>query len=352
MDIYVLDKHLERVGIVDDAISAIWTPRYSREGDFEIEAAACVRNLELLSPGNRLARANDDMVGIVRSVEIKTDADNGDVVIAKGPDLKAVLGQRIVWGQVGHAGPLSDFLRRLVSENAVDPLSPSRKIPGLRIGSFECLGDVALEVQVTGGNLAEIISSYCSAFSAGWRVRLDGREMVVECYKGLDRTDRQSLNNRVTFSSAYDNLASTNYLYDGSGFRNSALVAGEGEGSARKLASVGAAAGLDRYECFVDARDLSSDTDDGPLTPEQYSAALEARGSEKLVELAAVESYDGEVQHDVVFEYGRDYYLGDVVNVVNRLGVSGYARIVETIECEDAEGRRMVPVFEDWEVAR
>lgn len=350
MNIYVLDKNLERIGIIDDAISVIWTPRYSREGDFEIEAAASARNMELLAPGNRLARTDNDMVGIVRSVEIRTDADDGDVVIAKGPDLKAVLGQRIVWGQVCYSGSTSGFLRRLITDNAVAPAASSRKVPGLRLGNIVGL-DGMLEVQVTGANLEDTVVSYCEANSVGWRVRLEGSDMVVECYEGLDRTDRQSANNRVTFGTAYDNLASTNYLFDGANYRNAALVAGEGEGSARKVASVGVASGIDRYESFVDARDLSSETDAGTLAPAQYLAALEARGSEKLVESASTESYDGEVQHDVVFKYGRDYLLGDVVNVVNKLGIPGYARIVEAIECEDAEGYRIVPVFEDWEVA-
>lgn len=41
-------------------------------------------------------------------------------------------------------------------------------------------------------------------------------------------------------------------------YRNVALVAGEGEGLDRKTIPVGAAEGMERYELYVDARDVSS----------------------------------------------------------------------------------------------
>ena len=55
--------------------------------------------------------------------------------------------------------------------------------------------------------------------------------------------------------------------------------------------------GLFRRELYIDARDLQSDSDpDKPLTEEEYTAVLTARGKEKLAEHQLVRSFSAEVR--------------------------------------------------------
>lgn len=83
--------------------------------------------------------------------------------------------------------------------------------------------------------------------------------------------------------------------------------------------------GLSRRELYIDARDLQSDSDpDKPLTPEEYSAILTARGREKLAEHKLVQSLSTDVRtRNATYEFGVDYQLGDTITDIDeRLGVT------------------------------
>lgn len=83
--------------------------------------------------------------------------------------------------------------------------------------------------------------------------------------------------------------------------------------------------GLARREIYIDARDLQSDSDpDNPLTPEEYTAVLTARGREKLAENKLVRSFSTEVRtYNPTYTYGEDYQLGDTITAIDdRLGIT------------------------------
>ena len=46
----------------------------------------------------------------------------------------------------------------------------------------------------------------------------------------------------------------------------------------------------------------------------------------------------------------KDYFLGDIVQVINEYGISATPRIIEIIESEDENGTSVVPTFSTWEV--
>ena len=83
-------------------------------------------------------------------------------------------------------------------------------------------------------------------------------------------------------------------------------------------------AGLSRRELYIDARDLQSDSDpDNLLTPEQYTALLINRGTEKLAEKQLVQSFSTEVRTlRPTYVYDEDYRLGDTITCIDeRLGL-------------------------------
>ncbi|MBR6503064.1 MAG: hypothetical protein IKT42_06435, partial [Clostridia bacterium] len=126
-------------------------------------------------------------------------------------------------------------------------------------------------------------------------------------------------------------------------YKNVALVAGEGEGTARKTASIGTASGLDRYELFVDARDVSSN--DGAISANEYTNLLLERGAQNLSETVITESIEGEIEPNYTYVLNRDYFLGDIVDVINDYGVTMSPRIIEVIECTDTNGYTCIPTF-------
>lgn len=82
------------------------------------------------------------------------------------------------------------------------------------------------------------------------------------------------------YSDEFGTLPNLQILDDYSEFKNYVIVAGEGEGLSRVITSVGTATGGDRYELFVDARDLQKEH----LTQAEYLETLRARGVDKLRE--------------------------------------------------------------------
>lgn len=54
MDIFVLDSGFNQIGIVDIFESFIWTERYAKPGDFELQVPRTKENLNLLKKDNWL----------------------------------------------------------------------------------------------------------------------------------------------------------------------------------------------------------------------------------------------------------------------------------------------------------
>ena len=77
-----------------------------------------------------------------------------------------------------------------------------------------------------------------------------------------------------------------------------------------------------------------------------YYGYLTDRGLSVLGEFGPVVSFSGEVEPNVNFIYGTDYFLGDIVTIRNEYGISVRARIVEVQEVYDDNGYSVTPKFE------
>ena len=99
MDLYILDKSLETIGIIDVFTSVIWTKRYFSAGDFELYLPASSNNIKLLQTGNYVKRLDDDTVMIIEKIQITTDAETGNFLTVSGRSLEILLARRIVWKQ-------------------------------------------------------------------------------------------------------------------------------------------------------------------------------------------------------------------------------------------------------------
>jgi len=207
-----------------------------------------------------------------------------------------------------------------------------------------------IRAQYTGNNLLETTQEICKSYGLGFRAVTDNHAIVkprIELMEGTDRSEGQERNSPVIFAAEYENLLSSSYLLDTSKYKNVAIVAGEGEGKARKRATYGSASGLHRREMFVDARDLS--TNDGEISDDDYTAQLVARGAENIAENPITEAFDGEID-TTNFVLDEDYTLGDIVTVENEYGIRKNVRIAAIVECWDENGYTAIPTYENVEV--
>lgn len=261
IDLIVYDKNLQPVALVDNYISLIWTPRYVLIGDCEIKVAATVENINIFQREYYIGRNDDKMLCRIMKIEIDTDAENGNTMIVYGYEAKNLLDQRIIWDISTSKGNLETFIRDLIYASCINPTIAARKMKTQNGETLIGLGNpVGFQNSYTGQvsykNLGEKIREWCTANSWGYRLvrKTDVAQLGFELYRGQDKSAT------VKFSPAFDNLSTSKYIHDITGQGNVALVGAEGEGSARVRETSGSATGTDRFEIFVDAKDISATT--------------------------------------------------------------------------------------------
>lgn len=344
MYIYVLDKSLKKIGLIDNYVSLIWTTRYYEAGDFELYVPVEQRFIDLLQIGYYLQIESSEYTMIVESINLKTDVENGNYMTVSGRSAESILSRRIVANRVNTNNTQVEMLANyLIEWNITDPIVEKdlRKINEVAVASETKGFAETVEGQYFGDNVYDIIVQNCQAYGYGFKMPLINGKFTFEMYAGVDRTRSQKDNLPAVFSSEFENLVNTEYTYDTQELKNVALVAGEGEGAARKTAFSGTVSGLERREMYVDARDLSSEG----TTSSKYTSILKNRGKEKLSEAEAFPEYVGEV-----ISFPEYCGLGDIVEVKNEFGMTATARITEIIESDSTSGHTRIPTFDEWSV--
>ena len=357
-EVYVLDRDFNLLGIIDGYVSIIWRPSYSDIGDFEIYMGATDKAIELLQENNYVVRSSDissdadgnityKKVMIVKNMIVKTDVENGDFLTVTGRELKYLLHQRLIWKQTIVDGTAENAIRQYITENAISPSDPNRAIPNLILGDTAGLTD-SISKQVTAKPLDETIVEVCNTYNYGWDIYIYNNKLIFNLYQGVDRSYAQTDRPFVVFSDDYDNLYNTEYQKNTEMYANTALVGGEGEGLERTYTTYGNEnAGLDRFETFVDASSVKSNegNEEEQISASEYLSLLQENGKEKLAELGITEAFTGEVVNDIAFVYEVDFFLGDIVTVINKYGVSKDVRVISAIESDDETGTKLIPQF-------
>lgn len=227
--------------ICDSFSSLLWDVEYYSCGVFEIYIAANPRNIEIFKTGRIVGRDDDkEHFGLIESVKIETDAEDGDYLIVSGRFLMCLLERRIIYPTCSFTSQTSysEILRSVVSQNAIS--ADNRRILGLSLGSVR--GDcwnVPIKLQVSYDNLMKWIYTICEKIGGTANIRLnkisgEQYEMILNLSEGTDRSIMQSENPHIIFSDGYTNLLSFTYSSDTSAQKNFAYILGKGEGAERK----------------------------------------------------------------------------------------------------------------------
>ena len=269
MNLFVLDKNLDVVAIVDVYTSLIWTDRYQEAGDFELHLPVDRNALQTLKQDYYLWRNDSEHTMIIEKLEIKSDPETGNDLIVTGRSLESILDRRVIWGLKSLSGNFQNGVKTLLDECLINPSKPERKIENFifEASTDPRITELTIDTQYTGDNLYDTICALCKERDLGFKVTLnDNKQFVFKLYSGDNRSYAQFENPYVVFSPNFDNILDCNYMESDQPLKNVTLVGGEGEGKERRYTAVGNSVGMDRREIFTDARDLSSDADDD-LTP-------------------------------------------------------------------------------------
>lgn len=356
-NIYVLDQNFELQGVIDQYASVIWRPSYYEIGDFELYLPANSKAIDLLRENRYLVRRGDitvvdgvttyKKVMIIKNLQLNTDVENGDFLTVTGRELKYILHQRIVWGRSIIRDSVEYAIRRLIGSNAVHPVEPTRVIPDMQFAEAKGYSE-QIELQISNKQLDEAVIELCKTYGYGWDIYITNNKLTVDIYKGVDRSYNQSERPYVVFSNKFNNLHNTTYELATEQYANMTLIGGEGEGLDRTYAYVNNdVSGLERYEIFTDARDISQnlDNEEEVISYEDYLLLLEERGRENLATFSMTEGFSGEVISDMTFKYGEDFFIGDTVTVINEYGIGRNVIVLSAIESHDENGTKLIPQF-------
>ena len=367
IEVYKMTADSENLTITLEAVcdsfsSLLWDIEYYQCGKFEVYIAANPRNIEIFQTGRIVGRDDDkEHFGIIESVKIETDAENGDYLTVSGRFLMCLLERRIIYPTCSFTSQksYSDIVHSVVSQNAIH--DDNRKIPGLSLGSVS--GDCwsrTTKLQVSYDNLMEWIYTICEKIGGTANIRLkkisgEQYEMVLDLSEGTDRSVLQAENPHIIFSDGYTNLLSFTYSSDISAQRNFAYILGKGEGAERKRTTYfdgDEPSFLERFEVYVDAKDMSDEQQENgetkPISEEEYIELLNERGKENII-LPLTASESQIAVQSTQFRYNMDYFVGDYVTVEHRrFGLQqDKIQIIGMIESFDQNGRNLTPTFKE-----
>lgn len=351
MELYIFDKDLNRLGILDKYESLIWNRKANEVGVFELHCSVEKDNIELLKKDNIIFKSNDLIEGAyIQNIYLEEDKEGKETIKVMGKFISGYIGKRIIWNRETINDTVENAIRRLVNNNCIDT-TDVRKIPLLELSELQGYTE-KINYQVGYKNLEEEVCSLAKEKDINFRVvtDLENKKHKFTLYKGIDRSVSQSINPICVFSREFENLNEQSYSNESDSIKNVALIGGEGEGSNRIFTTIGNNSGLEREELFVDADDIRSTRDDDTvILKEEYVKLITQRGFEKLNEYKEIINFESKV--NVInsnLTYKEDFDLGDYVTCVNKKwGVTVNVKITEIEEVYENDGIKVNVLFGD-----
>jgi len=326
----IFDNEFTFLGDIEDYISFYFVRSFFQAKEFQLVVP--IKYIDILKDGNYIY-LNKYKSMIIEDITIDEDKY---LITVKGRDIKSIIERRITLPPAGLAydefkGNAESAIKYYVDKHCINPINASRKIPYLSIAVNKNRG-LSVNWQSRFKNLTSEIESIARVGEVGWFLYLEpkAKKLIFEVETGINRIAAQSVNSRVIFSSEYSNISNTTHTSSSISYKNIGYVGGQGEGVGREVQEVKKkdAAGLDRREIFIDARDISA------------SENLKDRALSKLSAYDYVNNTESTIL-DQNLLYERDWDLGDLVTVKSNLE-SQNLRITEVREIY--EGSRVVEI--------
>lgn len=353
--------------VVDEHISINWSVRYNDQGDVELILPSAPKYVSAFDIDVYLSITDSDRIMIIDQIYVNNQGSDGVQLTVTGSTLDTILNRRIIRNHPIVSGSFEQEIFAIIRENCIE-CEEKRKIPGLTLvpsNDENILSTTLEETDLTNENLYDAVRSLCQQYDIGYR--MDSTEdggFAFSLYKGADRSWEQNLNSPVVFSPTYDNLISSNYVKNGRFFKNACYVNYQIEvekvkfdpetsqvstytETVDKITEVeyNGASGLERREMVTSADNGNYDEEEKPEESVVESRAKQT-GFIALLDSSTKEAMDGEMDSNGQFKYGVDFFLGDIVQVEDGLGMQGRCRVKEIVISEDSSGHTLVPTFE------
>jgi hypothetical protein len=401
MELFTYDRKFRKSEVVDEFSSVVWTERYFGDGDFELVVPLSMEMIDKLSVGVFLGCQGSSEPMIIQNMSIEKET-----IKVTGISILPWLNNRFVKSSSDHTQrywniPLNwagytttpgFILWKILKEMATFdsqyffystsglPHSHQLAITGLTLGRYDNTGpSVALTVPY--GPLYDALRAIAETYDLGMRMAVtyttDKQYLTVDSgvsprppadyfleftnYKGVDRTTRQTVNPPVRFSPQFDSLTNIKELQSIADQKTLIFtVAPSNPAGLATGLSAGRATTVKQWEPTVPANreeiwsfDVRAElvfcdditTDSGITTAANLTTVLNQRAQATLNAKSFKVFVDGEIVPGNAFVYGRDYGLGDIIEIQGNSGAVQLSKVTEYIRTQDSTGERSYPTL-------
>ncbi len=333
-----------RIGGLDDRIASFLALDANLDAQWEF-----YRNDPLIGSTYTL-----DHESFHRGEEALELADGNLLYVSRGQGYNVLLASEAIRYAAGSSeatksGDSAAVAREFIDENigpgaGVDSNGATRVRPGLTLAAFPVSG-VTWQGGRTNKNLATVLNEIADFTPADYMIVGTGAAAFEVQWRntrwGLDRTAGNAAGNPVVrFSALQGNVTAVKSSYSHLNAVTSVYVLGQGRGASRKTTTVSSAAllALSPWARRAVARSA---------TNEAQAAALTVVGQERLDKERSRRTFSFKVQQTEAMRYGRDWDLGDLVEVEDYFGnVSDMKIVGVTISVGGAGAESITPEFE------
>ncbi len=410
MDLYVYDKDFTFVGIIDNYTSLIWTDRYQKPGEFELEISYNPAVKEILQQDYYCKINYSDHACIIEKIEINQKEDDPPYLVVSGRSLECILARRVVeqltkFGSDKSEVNLYDSIIELLKKLIIEPENALRLIPNFTYKEIEDEDILKLKFSENyeGDNLLKIVEDICEEKHIGFSVLLDEKNrFVFSLFKGKDRSIEQNTNDYVIFSPYFDNIKTSKYYSSTENYANLMYVSITDDEDVTGLYTV-----YDDSPIETKVSESSENSEDGEITGVESgdTSGSESQESEESPESEEVDeekkkkepnglyrieifengskfkksserarddddkkeleikiqkrakftllneykiqtAFEGDIVPDFMYDYRKNYNVGDRVNFRDAYGNNEVVYISEVVITFDQNGLTILPTFE------
>lgn len=354
----VFDKNLRKINTIRKYTFAQYVDKFRDIGTFKITAQLVDENIYLLQDSQFYVLFDGVVFGRVDKVLKDSDSEYDKTIEITGQLAPVFFTQRVNYKTINYNGTTARYVGALISHNIPTDKSDPRHLDiNVKYEDEDYLDANCRKIsrKKTGGYMWDEMSLAMKQDNLGvfFEPNFDSLKNIsdedgtqIQAWNltvsaGKDRTkDNTQGNTPIVFSQSVSNIQRSTYALNSEDYCNSAVVAGEGEGDARKWFTFDVNSKESKFEpnsgwglreLFIDARDIQSKTEDGEttMTDEEYKKALNDRADSKAVDSMLTKSYSSTViLANDKYVYNRDYKKGDIVTVVDKeIGVTLDAQI-------------------------
>ena len=288
---------------------------------------------ELIQRGNIIViNGHPEKSGVIRSFKYSEVRGRSEFVIY-GETGNGFLGQRLIvpptnaqasgsYGWDKYKGSAESILKHYVERNVINPFDIKRKFQNFVIAENLNRGNI-FDWQARYSVLLDELETMGIQFDMGFHVYADlpNKRWIFDVIEGCNRSTDQHEVSPVSFNMEYQNVSGYEYVEDYTEHRSTGYAGGRGENENRQFHIVGAdEAGRDRHEIFLNCANAAN------------ASELKSFAEQKMVEHMCSKTIEASALPKA-FIYGKDYFLGDSINLyISRLNLDITAKVTTSKE--------------------